>query len=170
MNIKRENNNPVYFIKNGDKITKINKDKFLKKYNLHLVIRFHPEEFSKMPNNYLVHFNLQHTGHIKGRLYALVKINKSGFFTPEKEVPPILDLNNFFIVKCIEAKNNLSYEDLTSKDFKHSFRHIKNIKQLKKIILRRYSKSLPHLSKEEILSQGIAITKLKIVSNEKLKK
>ena len=46
---------------------------------------------------------------------------------------------------------------------KFSFSHIKDVESLKKAIIDRYSSSMPNLSKEEILSLGISLTKLKII-------
>lgn len=67
------------------------------------------------------------------------------------------------VVECISAKNHIPYEELTKGDFKYSFRNIKNVKDLKSEILKRYSVSLPNLSKDKLLSLGVSLTELKII-------
>jgi hypothetical protein len=168
--IKRGSNIPFFFVKssNNQNFIKINKKEFFKRYNIHSMIRFHEKEFSKIPEINLTHFNLQHTIHKEGQRYVLVKIQQTGYYTKEEEIPPTIDLTTFYIAECMEVKNNLKYKEITAQDFIDSFSHIKNIEQLKKIIIQRYSKSMPDLSPDEIISLGIATTKLRILEKIKL--
>ena len=95
--------------------------------------------------------------------YLIAKIAKQGYFDGVINREPILDSNNFIFSKCLSVKNNIDYVDLKKKVFKHSFSNIKNVNTLKKAIKRRYKKTLTHLSDEEKLSLGVAITELKII-------
>jgi len=92
-----------------------------------------------------------------------MKIIKPGSFDGKTYKPPILDINNFILAKCISAKNKISYKNLNKKDFKYSLSNLKNINDLKKAIQRRYKKSLAYLSNAEKLSLGVAITEFKII-------
>ena len=71
--------------------------------------------------------------------------------------------NNFILAKCLAVKNNVHYYDLKKRDFVNSLSNIKNFKSLKEAILRRYKKSLFHISDSKKISLGIATTKLKII-------
>ena len=143
----------------------IERNTYLKSQILN-VIRLQSEDFDSIKKNttFLNHFNLQSSGHEVGIAYLLTKILKRGYFkSKEDQVLPELDIKNSYVGVCVEVKNNLSYNDLTKEDFKFSFSHIKDVESLKKAIIDRYSSSMPNLSKEEILSLGISLTKLKII-------
>ena len=70
-----------------------------------------------------------------------------------------------YFVKCLKIKNYLRYENLKKKDFKYSFKDIKNVKALKKAMIRRYKKSLLHINNIQIIRLGVSTTKLKIISS-----
>ena len=110
-----------------------------------------------------MHFSIQNTGHKRGKYYLIVKIFRPGFYNGKINKPPILDLKYCFYSKCIYVKNNISYSQITKKMFKNSLNNIKNVRDLKKAILRRYRKSLFHLSSSKKLSLGIGVTELRIL-------
>ena len=171
-NIKRSFHLDEFFIKSEDQIISLSLKEFLQKNEIDGIIRIRREDFIFFETNpkFLTHFNLQSTSHKKGKIYALPLIVKQGFFDGKKEVSPILSFENNFIAECLEVKNNIRYKDLKQEDFKDSFPSIQNITQLKKVIVKRYSKSIPNLSQQKILSMGIAITKLKIIKKIKYQK
>jgi len=154
----------IYFRK-GKNIISENIDVFFKKYNVHNCIQILHSDFKliKKNMNRFTHFNIQNTVHKPGRNYLIVKIDKRGYFDGITFKQAILDSNNFILAKCLSAQNNIDYIDLKKKDFEHSLSNIKNINTLKKAIKRRYKKSLAHLSDEEKLSLGVAITELEII-------
>ena len=111
----------------------------------------------------LTHFNIQNSKHKPGRNYLIVKIHKRGYFDGKIGKAAILESNNFILAKCISSHNNINYNDLKRKIFKYSLSKIKNVNYLRKAIMRRYKKTLVHLSNAEKLSLGLGITELKII-------
>ena len=169
-NRKRSFHPDELLIKFGKQIKYSNLKEFLQKHEVDGIIRIREEDFVFLETNleFLTHFNLQSTGHKKGKIYALSLIVKQGFFDGKKEVSPILSFEKYFIAECLEVKNKFKYEDLKQEDFEYCFPNIQNVAQLKKVIVKRYSESMPNLSQQKILSMGIAITKLKIIKKIKL--
>ena len=169
--IKRQLHSNELLIKSGKQIITLNRDKFLQKNNIFGIIRIQKEDFIFLKKNpqLLTHFNLQFTGHQKGKIYALLLIVKPGFLTEKEEVPPLLSLEEVYVTECLEVRNNLKYEELKKEDFKYSFPKIKNVEQLKEVIVKRYSQSMPNLSQKNIFSLGVAITKLKIIKKTDIK-
>lgn len=163
-NMKRAGKEPYLLVKIGRKVRKIKTKNILSRYGATACIRIHKKEFKNIDSKkkYYTHFNLQKTGHKKGRTYVITKIVKRGFYTKKKEVKPVLSFDDCIIAKCISVKENVSYEKLTKKIFEYSMKNIKNIKQLQRAIISRYGKSMPDLSKKKILSLGVAITTLEL--------
>ena len=145
---------------------------FCKIYKCHKIIKFHKNEFKLIKNGtkFLTHFNIQDNAHRPNKKYLLVKIHKSGFLDKKVNRPPILDLKYSFLAKCLSSKSNIPYHKINKKFFKYSLKNIKSIKSLKKIILKRYKKSLFHLSEKHKLSLGVGVTTLKILKEIKEKK
>ena len=158
------NLNRIYFKKGNGLISK-NINTFLKKYHVHKIIRILNKDFKLIKKNKkkLIHFSIANTPHRSKKKYLIVKILKSGYYNGKIYHPPILDANNFILARCISSKNNLNYSDIKKNFFKHSISSIKNVKSLKKAIKTRYKKSLSHLSDNEKLSLGVAITELSII-------
>lgn len=167
--MKRAGKEPFLLVKIGRKVKKLNTREVLKKYKSVACIRIHKKEFKNIEREkkYYTHFNLQKTGHKKGKTYVITKIVKSGFYTKKKEVKPILSFDNCIIAKCINVKENVPYSKITEKEFEYSMKNIKNVKQLQRAIISRYGKSLPDLNKKKILSLGVAVTTLEL-KNKKL--
>ena len=163
--IQRELSNSKINILINNKETLIPSKSFFKNFPTNKCIRIQKDEFDSIPNigEEFTHFNLQISNHKEGEIYILPKILKSGFLKKGKEKLPLLEFDNCYIGKCIEVKENIPYNKLKKEDFKTSFKHIQNISQLKKEIIKRYSKSLPELSSEEILKLGVSKTKLIII-------
>ena len=163
--IPRQKKITLFLILKDGKIVKVEKNKLFRKLGVHSIIRLPKEDFVHLKgvSTFLTHFNLQKTNHKKGRKYALVLIVKQGFFDGKTQVLPVLRVDNAVIAECLDVREEVSYKELTDKDFKYSFEHIKSVPELKQAILRRYRKSLPHLFKEELFSLGVCITDLKIM-------
>ena len=166
---KHFNRHPVklkkFFFKKGKNIISENPSTFLKKYNIHWYIQILPSDFKLIKKNTkrLTHFNIQWTGHKQGKKYIITKIEKLGYFNGIVYKPPILNCNNFILAKCLSSENNIEYKNIKRKVFKRSLSNTKNVNALKKTILRRYKKTLAHLSDNEKLSLGVATTDLKII-------
>ena len=154
----------VYFKKDKNIISE-KYNTFLKKYNIHAIIKILRSDFKLIRKNKtrFTHFNIQNTGNKPGKNYLIIKIHKQGYFNGTTYKQSILDRNNFIFAKCLSVKNNIDYVNLKEKVFKYSLSNIKNINTLKKAVKRRYKKTLSHLSDTEKLSLGIAITELKII-------
>jgi hypothetical protein len=165
-------NETGFIIKKNKKF--INKDKFdfKKIYRLHDYIKLTNQDFNQLSqiNSTFVHFNLEWTGHKKNKNYLIVKIIKKGSFDGKIYRAPIISSKKVLFAKCLSFKNKIKYKNLTKKDFIYSLKTIKNNKDLKKAIIRRYKKSLPHMSKNSIINLGVAITKLKILNESNLSK
>lgn len=114
---------------------------------------------------YFGHFNLERTNHVVGNTYALAKIKRNGVSDSEKgiEQPPLLSLNNMYIVECIEVKNDIAYIDIPSEYFTYSMNTIKTPEELEAVITKRYSKVRKGITKEEIYQKGVGFTLLKII-------
>jgi hypothetical protein len=161
--VKRSKDNTHLFIKCKGKIIKASIRKVCSPSHTEDVMRFRKKEFSLLKKNKIItHFNLQSTGYKKGKKYLLVLIVKPGFFDGKNEQQPVLSLDDAFIATCISVQNHVPYGKIEAGDFRNSFLHIKNIGQLKKIILQRYSQSMPHIKPKEILSLGVGITRLRV--------
>lgn len=159
----------IRLLKNGDDITLSISDAFFDGFPTRNIIRIQGNEYEALPTDGLfTHFNLQISRHRVGELYLLANIVEPGHFDGIHEVLPLLGFDNMLYGLCVEAQEELTYEDLTQRDFEYSFPHIKNVKELEEAILRRYSKSMPHLSREEILKLGVSKTTLEILGEVKL--
>jgi len=171
-NVKREINSNELLIKSLDQTIILNMKEFLQKNKISGIIRIQKKDFIFLKTNpyFLTHFNLQFSDHKKGKIYALLMVVKPGSLDKKKEIYPILSLKNTYVAECFEVRNNLQYDELKKEDFKYSFPGIKNSKQLKEVIIERYSRSMPNLSKEKILSLGVGITELRSIKKIKINK
>lgn len=163
--LPRDTNSPFcLFFENTHSLT-LPWEEINERFHIDGVIRIHTKDYAEFPaGNLFTHFNLQLSGHIPGYMYALPKIITPGFFvTTGNEQLPLLDFSQCFIAQCTAVKECVPYGDLTEADFTHSFRHIQNVDELQKEILWRYTKSLPNIAEEEILSRGVSVTSLKII-------
>ena len=140
--------------------------KFLKNNNFDGLIKIPKEDYEKINKNlgFFTHFNLENSNHKKGKTYLLAKIIEKGYYKSKEDYKlPVLSLDNVLVCKCIDVKEKLKYSSLKSENFKYSLKNIKNVDDLKLKIIKTYSKSLPNISKEEIISRGISKTDLKII-------
>lgn len=112
---------------------------------------------------YLTHFNLEFSGHIVGAKMFLPRIITQGYFrAPGDEVLPVLSLKNIYIGTVVHKREHVPYKAIRDEIFRYSMKHIQNVADLKKAILRRYRVSMPNLSDEEILKRGVGITTIRL--------
>ncbi len=138
--------------------------RYLDLHHLDGVVRIPQTEYKGIPSDgYLTHFNLEKTDVVVGKCYALPRIIKHGFVGADgREVLPELSFDDIYAGECLEVQNHLSYSELTSVGFEHSFAHIRNVDELKHFIIERYNKSKPTLSTQDILALGVSRVLLKI--------
>ncbi len=154
----------LYFL-GGTDIVAVDIEKIKKKYNIDTVIKLSKMDFDLINGDMrkLTHFNIQYCGHKPGKRYLIVRIEMPGYFDGKIERPPVLYKDIFMIAECLEVRNNVHYDELVESDFKYSLDNIKDVDSLKKTIIRRYEKSLAHVSSEQKLSLGVSITELEII-------
>ena len=153
----------IYF-KVKNKIICENQSSFCKKNNINLVIKLHPHDFNSINKHSkkITHFNIKSTNSKPGKYYYMIKILKPGFFDGKKTIEPILLGKNFLLVKCLSAENNISYEKINKKFYKNNIGKIKGVENLKKMIKKRYRKTLAHFTDSEKLGLGVGISEFKI--------
>lgn len=142
-----------------------NFDYLKQKYQINGMIRILKEDYQYLPEkgSLYQHYNLQPSNHLVGGVYLFAKIERQGYFiSSDNEELPLLNLDNCFYGECLSTKKVNSYDNLTEEDFQYSMSSIKNKEQLKQAILKRYSVSVPKLTKEEILKIGLSQTTLRI--------
>jgi len=136
-------------------------------YKVDGIIRISKDDFVFLPKKrgaVFVHFNLQHSGHLSEKIYLIMKILKNGYYISySEELLPVLSLQGSIITRCVGVRENLSYQEVSNEDLRLSFIKLNSVKDLKELIYKRYSKSLPLLSKKDILQLGVSISKLKII-------
>ena len=158
----------------GNQLTLKNSDPYFETLPSSHFIRIREDEYPFLPKidstdnapvvgALYTHFNLSPAFHIPGLTYMLPRILETGYFDGEKEVLPLISLDNTYIAECISFETLRMYDDLKNEDFVHAASNIKNAEDLKKVIVMKYSKSMPTLSEEEILNKGVSITTLRII-------
>jgi hypothetical protein len=155
----------TYLILYDGVASEVDAEDFHTKHNIASMIRIAASEYdgidAELP--YVTHFNMEYGGHIPGSRYAFPRIEKHGFFrTPEDQSGPILSIENILVGTCTASREKVGYDELTNADFAYSMRHIKSIEELRSAILKRYSKSMPDLSADEILRRGVGVTTVKL--------
>ncbi|HYD03064.1 MAG TPA: hypothetical protein VEC16_02085 [Alphaproteobacteria bacterium] len=161
--IQRSSSLDVIYME-GKKILRSPVSEVLKKYKINGIIRFQEEDFRYIkPKSLLSHFNLQYAMGKRGKTYGLVLILDTGSYDGKTERLPVLDFNKMHRAICLRHRNNLTYNDLKPEDFKHSLKNIKSVNGLKKAMIRRYKKSMPGLSEEQIIALGISMTELQVL-------
>jgi hypothetical protein len=128
-------------------------------------IRILDEEYAGIDGTlpYFTHFNLEFSGHIVGAKMFLPRIITQGYFcAPSDEVLPVLSLKNIYTGTVVHKREHVPYKAIRDEIFQYSMKHIQNVADLKKAILRRYRVSMPNLSDEEILKRGVGITTIRL--------
>ncbi len=163
--MKREKQSK-YILVSADKKELLLKEKlFLLKLGANGIIRIEDKQYKYLPKGrFLAHFNLERCGHKVGYTYVLPRIVRHGYYSKikNKELLPLLSFKRVVFGECVKVEERIKYSELKSRHFKNSFTNIKNIKQLQKAILSRYTRSMPDLTKEDILKLGVSYTLLKI--------
>ncbi len=127
------------------------------------LIRLHSDEFALLTTDCrsFVHFNLEFTLNEVGRHYAIVPIVRAGKRLPDgREVLPLIDPAPARRGICAEVIQSLPLDKVTPALFASSLPNIRTQEQLRAALLNRYERMFPHLSKEEILERGCAVTRI----------
>lgn len=154
--IKREHENDRILILDGVEKT-VDKAALLQTLNVDGIIRIQEKDFTHVSFPF-VHFNLECTGHERGKKYALLKILRPGYFTDKEERLPLLDIASCIEAECIDVKDHVLYKDL--ENYLDQYGSPATVEGVKSMILERYTQSLPKLSRNEIIDAGVAITVL----------
>lgn len=129
---------------------------------MRIPIQDYPEKAS--PGQEIVHFNLPVACNRSDFTVLLSKIIKSGHFRPpDDEKLPTLLFNNVWVAKVTKFLPAISYGDLKPEWFNSSIGGATDPESLKTLILNRYQKSLPCSDCQEILSQGLSVTFLRLI-------
>jgi len=170
LSIKRGVSYKSFSILEAKKVISVSLEDLRTKTGAYDLVRIPEDEYPGIDasKKFFTHFNLEDTDVIPKNIYLLPKIISTGFFDhlAEEGKEPILSFEDIFITKCVSVKNNLAYKDIDPKAFEFSMKYIKDIPTLKQAILKRYSKSMPRLSKEEIEKLGVAIATHEIIGRK----
>ncbi len=166
MVFKRESILNNFIILENGRTLMLSFSKLCKKFSIDSVIRIQQKDYKYINKDekLFVHFNLEVCNHEKGKIYALPKIIKPGYYKNEdKEKFPVLNFKNCYLGRCVRVRQRVKYSALTKNDFKYSLSNIKDAESLKREMLLRYGKSMPELEKKEIIKAGVSITTLKLI-------
>lgn len=105
-----------------------------------------------------IHFNLAPAKYDVGQRYLLARILQAG----RGEVPPVLELANCKVARCIAFEPVVPYFALDPALFQRSMAHITGAEDLRGAILERYRQSRPNLSAEDILDAGVSVATLEL--------
>jgi hypothetical protein len=148
-------------MRNNGTIDEIDAHTFDVKHGFASCMRILEEEYANIDNTlpYFTHFNLEFAGNPVGGKMFLPHILVQGYFRAAgDEVLPILSFTNVYTGVVTHKREHVPYKALHDEIFQYSMKHIQNVTDLKKAILRRYRVSMPNLSDEEILRRGVGIT------------
>ncbi len=160
--IRTKSINFLYF-RSKNSIKKISYKKFLNDQKVNDVIKLTPIEFqAALKKKVFFHFNLQHSVHKKNKKYCLLKILKPGYSNKKIYIHPVLSPKIFLLATCKSSKDFVNYSKVKKYELKKSLLAIKNIKNLKLSILKKYGKSLSYIDKDTKIKMGVSITKLEI--------
>jgi hypothetical protein len=151
----------------GNQHVKLNIKDIHTRFGVNDVIRIpdqdYPENMS--PGDNVVHFNLPINYDRSGLVTVLPKIIKPGHFRPpDDEILPTLSLNDVWKAKVTKFIPIVGYEDLKPGWFKNPIGMATDPESLKDLILNRYQRSLPCSDCQEIISQGLSVTFLKLIA------
>lgn len=153
--------------KNKKKVFKVKYKNFCRKFKVKEIIKLSKFEFKNLEKRYLKksfnHYNLHNSVHKKNKNYLIIKILRKGMSQKTKHIQPLLDYKKFYLVKCLQIKNNIKYNKLSSSDFRNNILSVNNADNLKVNILKKYQTTLRHITKKEKLNLGVGITKLKVL-------
>ncbi len=160
LTLARSHGPDTYRIRVGkDKIKEIEASIFHSNQHIDNAIRILDAEYAYIDTTlpFLTHFNMETSGNPLGARMILPRIIRQGHFRHAgDEVLPVLSLKNIYVGVVVSKREHLSYDNLHDEIFEYSMKQIKNVDQLKRAILRRYTVSMPDLTDAEILARGVA--------------
>lgn len=150
-------------LKRGSEATILQEDVF-DKFNVAEIVRIPVEDYPKEAKigDVFSHFNLPIPEVEIGRKVIVSRLLRHGSISEDKEVMPLISLDNVWIAEIVDAMQFADYEDLPAKIFNNSIGNVKNAEGLKKIILERYFHILVGRTKEEVLSMGFTVRFFKL--------
>lgn len=137
--------------------------------NLKEILRV--DELVRIPNadypelelyrQHVLHINLPIAyPRLKDSVIALPRIVKNGYFKPpETEELPILSYQNIWRAGVVDFKARVMYNELPDNIFEEPIiGGARNVTELEELVWKRYSPSLPSVSKQAMLDQGLSLT------------
>jgi hypothetical protein len=117
----------------------------------------------------LTNFNLPIQFNRNGFTLAMPRILKPGYFIPpNSEELPLLSFDNIWRAKVVQFFPRLEFKDIRCELLINCIGGATNPDALKLMIYERYKRSLPNLSYDEVLNQGVTVTKLKLIDKVSL--
>jgi len=158
-------NSSVLLLNQGQKET-LPIRKILKNIGVQQIIRIPTADYPEngyVPGSRLVHFGLPIENSRRDGLAALPKIVIFGHYnSDEDEQLPLLDFNNIWVAKVTRLIKAIPYDNLPQDCFNDPIGNVYDQDSLQALILSRYRHSLPILTDEEILAQGVSIRYLEL--------
>jgi len=155
----------VQLLQNG-RVFEVPVSRIFQKLSVQELVRIPKSEYpdGALIGETFIHFGLPvHDGN-PTEFAVLPRIIKNGYFRKNgEEQLPILSFDNVWIAKKTQNIESISYNLLTNKYFKNAIGGCSDESELKKLILSRYRKTLPDLTDEELLSQGVSVRRIKLL-------
>ncbi len=130
------------------------------------IIRIPKEEYPEKATrgSIFTHFNLPVPSDFTGTRAVLSRILENGYFkTSGEEKLPLLSFSNVWLVNVTKQINFANYDSFSPEIFERTIGGVRNVDELKKLILSRYSKSIPDFDEKGILSQGLSVRFLELL-------
>ena len=167
--IKREanyNKNKLFLLDELNQKKFVDKNYFLESIGVDSIIRIPTSDFPYITEKkFYAHFNLNMSNHIPWKIYALPKIVEFWYYNADtgEEKLPLLYFWDGIKWKCISVEERLSYLDITSKHLENALDYIKNVQDLRKHILWRYTKSMQWYTDDQLINLWVSYTLLELI-------
>jgi hypothetical protein len=138
------------------------------RFSVDSLIRLQRYDFDQLgkagAERFFVHFNLEETLNEVGKRYAVLPIRRPGYRTDDGiEVLPIIDISRYRVGICDQVLQRIPLGMVSEEHFCYSLPTIRSIDQLRTALIDRYVRMFPHLSADELVARGCAITRLRFV-------
>jgi hypothetical protein len=164
--IERSSGNPIHPFRQGETTGLCNIHEWCLVHGVSDVVRLTPVEFQFAKSvQSLTHFNLQLSGFIPQHFYAGLEIYRNGHFDGGSETNPVLNLNQWLKLLCLESRNNVLYSDLKPGDFMNNDLEVSTPEALIGAVWKKYHPVLPNLSYPEFVQAGLCITRFQIIEH-----
>lgn len=135
-----------------------------REYKVNSIVRIPKNCLPYLPKSGLLdHFNLYSCGNKIGKRYLLCWIIEHGSYKKgEKEVQPLLDANNKYVLEVQNVVNGLNWKNVEDSMLENSFIHLRTKKTLIDEMFKRYGVSLD-IDLKQIKKALLGYTRFKIL-------